>query len=38
METTLHVNVFKFHKFLSFINQKNKEITKTDWSIDSYKI
>ena len=33
METTLHIN-----DFISFINQENKEITKTDWRIDSCKI
>ena len=33
METTLHINYF-----ISFRNQENKEITKTDWRIDSCKI
>ena len=32
METTLHVNKFKFHK------PGNEEITQIVWRIDSYKI
>ena len=33
METTLHIN-----DYISFINQGNEEIIKTDWRIDSCKI
>ena len=33
METTLHIN-----GYISFVNQENEEITKTDWKIDSRKI
>ena len=33
METTPHIN-----DYISFINQENEEITKTDWRIDSCKI
>ena len=34
METTFHVNVYKFYK----PNQENQEITNTGWRINSYKI
>ena len=33
MGTTLHIN-----DYISFMNQENEEITKTDWRIDSFKI